>query len=515
MFQPLSVVILLTACVVSGVSFIKFWAARDSDIDRLPGPSPSIASWFWGHELLVFQHSSSQLYSIWARSFGGLFKIKAALFHPDIIIAIDHAAVHHIFANSGLYVKSPAFRPTIMNILGKGLVWAEGEDWHRQRKILSPAFSSEAVKEMAPAIYECAERLEKRLSNFVLLDSSSKDGKNVNIAHYMSACTLDIIGMVGLSHSFLAQSETPGSDAAQIAASWDALVNTGLGPLAFFAAVIVRAIPALTRIPLPLLHSQGVVKGIVERIGQRILERERSGEGDGPAKDGLEETQIQKGRSRDILSLLLRARRAGTGSQETLTDAQILDNLTTFIMVGHETTASTLTFTIWELARHPALQDRLRAEVLSNGRDLSYESIQKLEFLDAVVKEGLRLHPPSPQTERLALQDDLIPLSHSVDGIGATFRIKKGQVIQIPFLPINTSAEAWGPTASVFNPGRWLEESNPANRPHGWSGLLTFCDGPRNCVGWRLAVLELKIILATLIRSIVFITAVLEINETE
>ncbi|KAJ6588672.1 hypothetical protein B0H19DRAFT_895567, partial [Mycena capillaripes] len=99
------------------------------------------SSLIWRHELFVFQHAATQMYSIWACSFGGLFKIKAALFHPDIVIPTNHGAVHHIFANSDVYIKWPAFRPPIKNMLGKGLVWAEGDDWHRQRKMLSPTFS--------------------------------------------------------------------------------------------------------------------------------------------------------------------------------------------------------------------------------------------------------------------------------------------------------------------------------------------------------------------------------------
>ncbi|KAJ7668008.1 cytochrome P450 [Mycena rosella] len=511
MHQSLYAVTVLALCVVLCIVFVKYWAAKDSDVHRLPGPSPSIASWLWGHELLVFQHAAAQMHSIWARSFGGMYKIKGALFHPDIIIATDHAAVHHIFANSDLYVKSPVFRPLVMNILGKGVVWAEGEDWHQQRKILSPAFSLESVKEMVPAIYECAERLERNLTNLIL-DSSSKDGKTLNIVHYISACTLEIIGMVGLSHSFSAQSteSNPDSDAAQIHASWEDLVDMGLRPLAFLAPLIVRAIPALTWAPLPLPHSQGAVKRIVDRIGQKIIDRER---GELKGKHANQEGAAPTSDSRDIISLLLRAKQPGNDAHGALTDTQILDNITTSIVAGHETTATTLTFTLWELARQPAIQDRLRAEVLSHGRDLSYDNIQKLEFLDAIVKEGLRLHPASSQTERVPLQDDLIPLSTPVDGIGATLRIKKGQVIHISFLSLNTSPHAWGPTASVFNPSRWLEESDLANRPHGWSGLLSFCDGPRNCIGWRLAVLEMKIILATLIRSIVFLDTGVVVEE--
>ncbi|KAJ7668018.1 cytochrome P450 [Mycena rosella] len=510
MHQSLYAVTVLALCVVLCIVFVKYWVAKDSDVHRLPGPSPSIASWLWGHELLVFQHAAAQMHSIWARSFGGMYKSRARYsIRTFQIIATDHAAVHHIFANSDLYVKSAVFRPLIMNILGKGLVWAEGEDWHQQRKILSPAFSPESVKEMIPTIYECAERLERNLSNLIL-DSASKDGQTLKIEHYLSACTLEVIGMVGLSHSFSAQSTEPNpdSDAAQIHASWEDLIDMGLRPLAFLAPLIVRAIPALAWAPLPLPHSQGAVKRIVDRIGQKIIDRER-----GELKDkyaNQEETAPTSG-SRDIISLLLHAKQPGNDAHGALTDTQILDNV--FSLAGHETTTTTLTFTLWELARQPAIQDRLRAEVLSHGRNLSYDNIQKLKFLDATVKEGLRLHPASGQTERVPLQDDLIPLSTPVDGIGATLRIKKGQLIHIPFLSLNTSPHAWGPNASVFDPGRWLEESDPASRPHGWSGLLSFLDGPRNCIGWRLAVLEMKIILATLIRSIVFLDTGVVVEE--
>ncbi|KAJ7060971.1 cytochrome P450 [Mycena amicta] len=497
---PLIVCGVLFMGLLGGVAFKKH---RESfgDVERLPGPSSSIASWIWGHELLVFQHAATQMYTIWARSFGGLFKISGALFHPDIIVATDHAAVHHIFANSNLYVKSPAFRPPIDNIIGKGLVWAEGEDWHRQRKILGPAFSSDSVKEMTSAIYESAERLETRLTNLLLDSAPAKEGSSFNIIHYISACTLDIIGAVGLSHSFSAQSVRPSSDAAQISASWTQHVNNGLQWLAFLAPLVVRAIPIVTKAPLPLMQSQGVLKTIVGRIGRQILDREQA------ALDATgKSSSAGVGKKKDIITMLLRNRHLASPA-DRLTDSQILDNITTFTMVGHETTAGSLAFTLWELARNSEYQDRLRAEILAHPRDMSYEELQKLEYLDAVVKEGLRTHPASPQTERLALQDDVIPLSDPITGIGESFRVKKGQVILIPFTTMNTNPTVWGATGPIFDPSRWLQARDPSAPalPHGWSGLLTFCDGPRNCLGWRLAVLEFKIILATLVRSFTFI----------
>ncbi|KAJ7093857.1 cytochrome P450 [Mycena belliarum] len=514
MYPILSAVGLLVVYALIRVSLNRRRRALD-DVHALPGPAASIASWIWGHELLVFQHAATEMYSIWARSFGGLFKIKGALFHPDIIVATDHAAVHHIFAHSDVYVKSPAFRPPIMNLIGAGLVWSEGEDWHRQRKILSPPFSQESVKDMTSVIFECAERLETRLTNLIL-DSPSKDGASLNIVHYISACTLDIIGAVGLSHSFSAQTARidPHSDAAQIRASWTAHVNTGLQPLSLLASLVVRAVPAIARAPLPLMQTQGVVKTIVRRLGTALLEREQfafAAAASQSARAAREDGAHTTG-GKDILSVLLRARRLGKADQ-ALSDGQIIDNIITFTMVGHETTAGSLTFTLWELARHPAVQDRLRAEIQSCGRDLSYDDIQKLEFLDAVVKEGLRLYPALPQTERLALEDDVVPLSTAVPGIGGSFRIRKGQVIHLPLMTLNTDAKVWGPDAKVFDPTRWLVARDPATLPSGWSGLLTFSDGPRNCIGWRLAVLEFKIILATVVRTVVLLDTGARVEE--
>jgi hypothetical protein len=95
----------------------------------------------------------------------------------------------------------------------------------------------------------------------------------------MALCSLDIIGTVALSHSFSAQSVHPNdlhSNAAQITSSWTEHVNHGLKPFAFLAPIVVRAIPTVTRAPLPLMQSQGIVKTIVRRIGRKILEHEQS-----------------------------------------------------------------------------------------------------------------------------------------------------------------------------------------------------------------------------------------------
>ncbi|KAI0631192.1 cytochrome P450 [Trametes polyzona] len=479
---------------VAALLYVFTWLAnrKRQDVHRIPSAPRALAHWLWGHELLTFEGQATETYTKWAALCGPFFRVKGALFHPDIIVAADHAAVQHIFQNADDYVKSPAFRPPVANVLGKGLVWAEGEDHKTQRRIIAPAFSSEAIKGMADDISECSEKLESRLTNHVL---SAGGAATVNITEYTSTCTLDIIGRVAFGHDFKAGQST---EAKEIHASWEGHVNTGLGFSGFVAMLVMRAVPfitlLLTKLPVEAIRAGGRIREITTKLSMRLLESGNVNE-----------------KGRDIMSILLKAERDGGSKGVALTPQQIVDNVNTFIMVGHETTAGSLSFTLLELARNPEFQHKLRDEIRRVGRDLSYDDIQRLEYLDAVVKEGLRLHPASPQTERVALRDDVIPLSKPIvtsSGEKLTsVRVRAGQVFHIPFTTMHVNPDVWGADAARFDPERWLTPGRvppPSELPHGWSGLVTFCDGPRNCIGYRLAIFEFKVILATLVRSLEF-----------
>ncbi|KII84094.1 hypothetical protein PLICRDRAFT_46431 [Plicaturopsis crispa FD-325 SS-3] len=476
--------------------------ARD-DVNRLPGPSSRIATWLWGHELLAFENDANEMYNIWVRQFGPLFKIKAALFHPDIIIATDHAAVQHIFANSKTYVKTPAFRGQVGHILGEGLVWAEGDEHIFQRRLLSRAFTTENIKGMADDVFGCAEQLEDLLANRVR--AHGREGTLVNIAKYTIIPTLDIIGRVGFGHDFKAVStaefdstEAPQTDAQTIVANWEAFIHDAYTFTTFLALAILRVFPTWLSAQLSIIQTQSRISTTIARIAAPIVSAARRGE--------------HTGNGKDVLSILTRTAKDSKGTlREELSDETIIANINTFLIAGTTTTSDALNFILLELAQHPEAQQKLRDEVLTNESGLDYDSVQRLSYLDAVVKEGLRLHSPLPQPERIALQDDVIPLSMPIRTEGGTIldsiRVSKGQAFYLPAMTAQTNPSVWGPDAHTFLPERWLRPGGipPPNKlPHGWSGLLAFCDGPRNCIGSRLAVLEMKVILAVLIRSLEF-----------
>ncbi|KAG1889105.1 cytochrome P450 [Suillus fuscotomentosus] len=165
-----------------------------------------------------------------------------------------------------------------------------------------------------------------------------------------------------------------------------------------------------------------------------------------------------------------------------------------------------------ELSRHPDVQIRLREELLAFGPDPTYDQLKaNLPYLDAVVHETLRLHPPVPESTRLAAADDVIPLSEPVRTMSGnmtdSISIAKGTLITIPIGAINRSSTIWGPHAKEFKPDRWLTEDGiggKAKEVQGHRHLLTFIDGPRTCLGKDFAIMEFKTVLSVLVKNFVF-----------
>jgi len=196
-------------------------------------------------------------------------------------------------------------------------------------------------------------------------------------------------------------------------------------------------------------------------------------------------------------------------------------------VAGHETTSTVLAFTIWALAKYPDVQTKLREEVSTIAGEPTYDDLMepnRLPYLDAVCKEAMRMYLPVARNEKVVEEDDVIPLRHPIRGADGswikTIPVRKGQVIHIPLIGINRDDAVFG-DADVFRPTRWLvgrgdtieskyctpgEHGVPSadQMCGGWSGLCTFSEGPRICLGMKLALFEYKAIITTLIRSFQF-----------
>jgi len=170
---------------------------------------------------------------------------------------------------------------------------------------------------------------------------------------------------------------------------------------------------------------------------------------------------------------------------------------------------------LWELAKSPESQTKLRAEldanVLAKGNaDFTAVELENMPYLNAVIKETLRIHSSVTDIIRQASEDNVLPLSTPIVGAsGTTYRelhIPKGTFVHASTFGYNINQDVWGSDAQVFRPERWLEQddSKVETSLGVYGNLLTFSAGARSCIGWRFAIIELQAFVARLVREFQF-----------
>ncbi|GIY20843.1 cytochrome P450 3A29 [Caerostris darwini] len=178
-----------------------------------------------------------------------------------------------------------------------------------------------------------------------------------------------------------------------------------------------------------------------------------------------------------------------------MTDADILDNSVLFFLAAYETTSTALAFTTHFLIHYPEAQEKIRKEVqqlLENEGELDYYSVNKLQYLDQVLQESLRLYPPIYLFVSRECSEDV--------DLGK-IKLKEGMTVQAPTYHLHRDPELWGPDVKEFKPERFSPENKSKIHP---MAFQAFGQGPRNCVGMRFAYMEAKLALARLLSKYKF-----------
>ena len=173
-------------------------------------------------------------------------------------------------------------------------------------------------------------------------------------------------------------------------------------------------------------------------------------------------------------------------------DSLIIDNLVTFLLAGHETTAQALTWTLYLLALFPDWQDRARKEirrVIGNG-PINREKLQQLSLVEAIFQEAMRLYPPAPSLMRRAARAVKLG-GHD---------IKRGATVIIPIYVVHRHERLWHEPLR-FDPARFSAEAKSARHR---CAYMPFGTGPRSCIGGAFSMLEAKTMLATLLAGAKF-----------
>ncbi|KAF7968666.1 hypothetical protein HWV62_29753 [Athelia sp. TMB] len=444
-----------------------------SPLNDLPGPKPS--HWFFGNfrEIGASNHA---VVGKWAARWGPTVSFYS-VFRDKALCTIDHKAVNHVLTHSDIYQKPASQRDRVALALGNGVLLAEGDAHRQQRKVL----------------------LRDVWSGLI---ADSKDAPTrVEATIWLSRATLDIIGQAGFNYDFSSLDTT--KEPGELMKAFGSLFKTpGLGGLR-----IARLFVPISRfLPTAQMKRLKLAQKAMLRIGAGLLADAQAAQASGD-KSGAQ--------GRDLLSLLVHANTAeDIPPSQRLSDADVIAQVPTFLIAGHETTANATAWALFRLTQAPAVQRALRAELLQvPTENPSMEQLNGLSYLDYVVREVLRLHAPVPLLMREAVEADVIPLDTPVvDKYGRmrdSIRINKGDTVLMSVKTINASPKTWGPDALEFKPERWESIPESAHHVPGvWANQLTFSTGPRACIGYKFSIVETKALLFALVRAFDFELAV-------
>jgi cytochrome P450 len=355
-----------------------------------------------------------------------------------------------------LWLRTPAVR----RLLGDGLVTSDGDPWRRQRRACQPAFHPSRLPNYAVAMGILAERAM----------DDWQEGQERDILHDMARLTLEIVIKTLLGTEGAAQ-------AGPISGAMDTLMHSFSAP-----ASLLGLMPRL-----PGLREAHAARRLDQLVDGLVRDGQAAGNG---AVCGEEETPT-------LLADLLRfcpgppltARNEGARgrTQDPRAPRQVREQVKTFLTAGHESSALALTWACLLLASHPDIDARLGAEltgVLGNNNPRS-EDLPRLPYLQAVVRETLRLYPPLWMTGRRALEQCEIA-GHQIPA-GAVLLTSPWAVQRRPHL---------FPDPEAFRPERWLDLPEVLPR----FSYFPFGGGPRGCIGQGFALMEMGLILATITR---------------
>ncbi|MFC8391545.1 cytochrome P450 [Streptomyces sp. NPDC057238] len=339
-------------------------------------------------------------------------------------------------------------------ILGDGLLTSEGELWRAQRTNVQPAFRPRRIAEQAGAVAEEAAAL------VALLRTRAGQGP-VDVLKEVTGLTLGVLGRTlmdtsldghgGIAHAF---------EAVQDQAMFD-MVTQGLVP---------------TWVPLATQRRfRRARRDLARTVDELVADRTSRLDEAAPGDDAF-------------ARMILAARR----HDDPAVGRRLLrEELVTLLLAGHETTASTLGWTLFLLARHPHVRDLLRDEaraVLADGRTPDADDLHKLTYTTQVIQEAMRLYPPVWILPRIAQQ---------ADEVGG-FPVPAGADVLVCPYTLHRHPDLWD-DPERFDPGRF-DAARAANRPR--YAYIPFGAGPRFCVGSGLGMMEAVFVTALVTRDL-------------
>ena len=353
-------------------------------------------------------------------------------------------------------VRGPLRR--IRAVGGDGLFTGDTLDpnWSKAHNILMPTFSQKAMYDYLPMMVDIAEQLMLKWERL-------NADEEIDVVRDMTGLTLDTIGLCGFDYrfnSFYREEFHPFIDA----------LNRTLE-----TCMVQKGLPFEKTILRKRLKQMGEDVEFMNKLVDDIIRERRQGGGD----------------QHDLLNYMLAGVDKVTG--ESLSDENIRYQINTFLIAGHETTSGLMSFTLYYLLKNPDILAKAYAEVDSVlGKDIgqapTIAQIGKLDYVRAILLEGLRLWPTAPAFSVAPFKDEVI---------GGQYKIKKGTFTTVLIPSLHRDTSIWGDDPDMFNPDHFTREAE-AERPV--YAYKPFGNGQRACIGRQFALQEAILVLGMLLQ---------------
>ncbi|EPS70135.1 hypothetical protein M569_04626, partial [Genlisea aurea] len=396
------------------------------------------------------------------------------------VITADPRNVHHILkSHFHVYEKGDHFKAVLRDLLGDGIFNADGEIWKFQRQIASHEFNTKSLRKFFDTIVD-AELSDRFLP---ILRTAATDGTVLDFQDILQRFAFDNICKFAFGYD--PECLTPALPESEFAVAFRNAVRLSRERFATFLPIFWKLRRALN-----LGKSEKELKSAVSKVqnlAREIIRRKKNHPG-----------KIDDGS--DLLSRFL--------SSGHTDEVMLMDIVISFILAGRDTTSAVLTWFFWVLSKHPRVEDAILEEINTKvSESAAYEEVKEMVYTHASISESMRLYPPVPVDSKSAVADDVLP-----DGTV----VKKGMRIAYHPYAMGRVEKIWGKDWPEFRPERWLQNSPD-------SGRLTFVNrdpytypvfqaGPRICLGKDLAFLQMKSVVAGVLREFRIIPVV---NEPE
>jgi len=398
--------------------------------------------------------------------YAGLFLFKKPLL---IVLTPEFAKTilvkdFQYFVDRGIYFNKED------DPLSANLFFIEGEEWRHLRNKISPTFTSGKIKVMFHTMVDIAENLVENFSGL----SSSNFNQPIEIREYLARYTTDVIGRCGFGID-CNSIDDPNSE---FRAMGKKMFNfSKFKNFKIFLGMLMRKQARALR----MVFNDNEVTNFVMQIVEKTIKHRK-------------ENDIKRN---DFMQLMINLYKDETegATEDSLTLKEIAAQSFVFFFAGFETSSTTMTYALHELAVNPLIQEKLRNEInkefdKNEGR-LTYDSIISMTYMDQVINETLRKYPPVASLHRVLNTNYKLP-NGSI--------IPEGTFVLVPTYAFHHDHEIF-PNPSKFDPDRFSEEVKSTRHPF---AFLPFGEGPRICIGLRFGIIQAKVGLAMLLRNFKF-----------